>query len=92
MWGYEFASVGYGTLRIGVLTETGDVMPHLDEPSRAGSVGGGAEFALGPGKFRLGIDAGEDARYALLVCGGAETGGGDRGSIDRRSGSRGRFR
>lgn len=52
-WGYEFVSAGYGTFRMTVLDEDGDVVYGADEAlSHAGSAGGG-EFAS-RGTFRLG--------------------------------------
>jgi hypothetical protein len=76
-WGYEFGSAGYGTFRITVLDEDGDVVYGADEhPSRAGSVGGD-EFASG-GAFRLEIEADEDAKCAVVVCDGAHPSGGNR--------------
>ncbi|MDQ3912691.1 MAG: hypothetical protein M3305_13175 [Actinomycetota bacterium] len=65
IWGYEFASVGYGTLSIEILDESGKVASDHEHP--AGSVGGG-EYALGSGAFKLDMDADEDLRYAVIVC------------------------
>jgi hypothetical protein len=79
-WGYEYGSAGYSAFRITVLDEDGDVVYGADEPtSPAGSVGGG-EFASG-GAFRLEIEADEDAKYAVVVCDGANPSGGNRDRV-----------
>jgi hypothetical protein len=86
-WGYEYAATGYGTISIKVLAETGDVVHGADEPpGQAGSAGGG-EFALGPGTFRLDVEADDDAKYAVVVC-GEEDPGGHRTSPVQQSDSR----
>ena len=87
-WGYEYDSTGYGTLGIRILAETGDVVYGADEPPiQAGSVGGG-DFALGPGTFRLDVEADEDAKYAVVACGEADPSLSDKPSPGRQSGSR----
>ncbi len=87
-WGYEYASTGYGTMSIRILAETGDVVYGSDEPLiRAGS-GGGGDFALGPGTFRLDIRADDDAKYAVVVCGEANPSGSNRGGPVQQSDSR----
>jgi len=87
-WGYEYDSTGYGTLSIRILAETGDVVYGADEPPiQAGSVGGG-DFALGPGTFRLDVEADDDAKYSVVVCGGTGPSGDNRSSPDEKSDSR----
>lgn len=79
MWGYEYNSWGYGTLRMTVVDKGGEAMYDEEEaPSvPVGSTGGG-EYAAG-GAYRLEIDADEEANYEVLVCDGAPAKRGDRG-------------
>lgn len=70
MWGYEYASTGYGTIEMTLLDKDGDAPFGTDGPFPAGASAGGGESAAG-GAFRLEIDADDDARYAVVVCDGA---------------------
>lgn len=67
MWSYEYASVGYGNIKIAVLDEDGQAAYGEGDGSfQAGGVGS-AQFASG-GTFRLEIEADDDVRYEILIC------------------------
>ena len=69
-WGYEYASTGYGTIKMTVLSGNGDAPFGTDGPFSAGESVGGGEYARG-GTLRLEIEADDDAKYAVVVCDGA---------------------
>ncbi len=75
-WGYEYASAGYGTIKLTVLNGEGDAPYGTDGPSSAGESAGGGEYARG-GTLRLRIEADDDAKYAVVVCDGAGPSNGD---------------
>ena len=78
-WGYEYASTGYGTIKVTLLDGHGDSPFGTDGPFPAGYSAGGGEYARG-GTFRLEIEADDDAKYAVVVCDGAgpSSGNGDK--------------
>jgi hypothetical protein len=69
-WGYEYASTGYGTVKMTVLNGNGDAPFGTDGPFSAGDSVGGGEYARG-GTLRLEIEADDDAKYSVVVCEGA---------------------
>jgi hypothetical protein len=75
-WGYEYASTGYGTMRMTLLDEDGEAPFGTEGAFPAGNSVGGGESAHG-GTFRLKIEA-DDARYAVVVCEGPGPNGEDR--------------
>jgi len=82
-WGYEYASTGYGTIKMTLLDEDGNAVYGGDEPAiPAGDSVGGGEYASG-GSFRLDIEADDDAKYAVVVCDGAGPGAAKGGSPDQ---------
>jgi beta-lactam-binding protein with PASTA domain len=46
---------------------------------------GSGDFALGPGTFRVGVEADDDAKYAVVVCGETDPSGSNRDSPDGQS-------
>lgn len=76
-WGYEYASTGYGTMRITLLDESGEAPFGTEGAFPAGDSVGGGEYADG-GTFRLKIEADDDARYAVVVCDGPDPHGENR--------------
>ena len=75
MWGYEYASTGYGTIEMTLLDKDGDAPFGTEGPFPAGDSTGGGDYASG-GTYRLRIDA-DDARYEVVVCDAAGSGNGE---------------
>ena len=76
-WGFEYASTGYGNIRMTVLDDDGNAPFGADGPFPAGGSVGGGEYARG-GTLRLEIVADDDTRYAVVVCDGAGPKGANR--------------
>jgi len=74
MWGYEYNSWGYGTLKMTVVDEGGQAIYDEEDtpPLPVGGTGGG-EYASGAAN-RIEIDADDEANYEVLVCDGVTQG------------------